>query len=179
MIVPVWATRPHRRERFDSDMVFFWLPGNPKSPRRGASPREVVPEGVTPFCHPSGGSVSELCRGGQGPSFSNADPAPTLSQLSPLFRGRRPAQLGCTMREETSQAGNRARKTCRSCRRGEHAGELGVGQPEVLRSWDRRALLVYLSLYHFTLNNLFVICETRTCSVHGETSPQTLFMINR
>ena len=48
-------------------------------------------ERVMTFCHPSGGSVSELCLGGQGPSFSNADLAPTLSQLSPLFRGRRPA----------------------------------------------------------------------------------------
>lgn len=43
------------------------------------------------------------------------------------------------MRRETSQAGNRARKTCRRFRRGEHAGELGAGPPEVLRAGDRHA----------------------------------------
>ncbi len=37
-----------------------------------------------------GGSVSELCLGGQGPSFSNVDLTPTLSQLPPLFREWRP-----------------------------------------------------------------------------------------
>jgi len=44
------------------------------------------------------------------------------------------------MRRDPSQAGNRARKTCRRSRRGEHAGELGVGSPKVLRVWDRHAL---------------------------------------
>jgi len=40
------------------------------------------------------------------------------------------------MRRDPSQAGNRARKTCHRCRRGEHAGELGSGLPEVLLAWD-------------------------------------------
>jgi len=44
------------------------------------------------------------------------------------------------MRRETSQAGNRTRKTCRRFRRGEHAGELGVRSPKVLQAWDRHAL---------------------------------------
>ena len=81
------------------------------------------------------------CPGGIGPILSNADPAPTLSERSPLLPGRRPGQLGRTMRGKTSQAGNRARKTRRRSRRGEHAGELGGGSPEASGVWDRHALL--------------------------------------
>ena len=43
------------------------------------------------------------------------------------------------MRRVQSQAGNRARKTCRRGRRGEHTSELGAGSPKVLLVWDRRA----------------------------------------
>ena len=109
------------------------------SPRRGASPRELVLGGVAPACHPSGGSVSGPRPGGLGPAPSNADLAPTLSERSPLSPGRRPGRLGRTMRGETSQAGNRARKTRRRSRRGEHAGELEGGPPEASGPWDRHA----------------------------------------
>ena len=43
------------------------------SPRRGASPRELVPEGVTPFCCPSGGVCLNCAWGAEGPAF----PMPT------------------------------------------------------------------------------------------------------
>jgi len=109
------------------------------SPRRGASPRELVLGGAAPACHPSGGSVSGPRPGGLGPAPSNADLAPTLSERSPLSPGRRPGRLGRTMRGETSQAGNRARKTRRRSRRGEHAGELEGGPPEASGPWDRHA----------------------------------------
>ena len=109
------------------------------SPRRGASPRELVLGGVAPACHPSGGSVSGPRPGGLGPAPSNADLAPTLSERSPLSPGRRPGRLGRTMRGETSQAGNRARKTRRRSRRGEHAGELEGGPPKASGPRDRHA----------------------------------------
>ena len=83
-----------------------------------------------------------MCTGFRGPVLSNADLAPTLSERSPLSPGRRPGRLGRTMRGETSQAGNRARKTRRRSRRGEHAGELEGGPPEVPGVWDRHALLL-------------------------------------
>ena len=66
-------------------------PGKHTSPRGGASPPELFPDGVAPVCHPSGGSMPELCEGLCGPCFSNADLVPTPSPRSPLFRGRRPA----------------------------------------------------------------------------------------
>ena len=101
--------------------------------------------------------------------LANADLAPTPSERSPLFHGRRPVQLGRTMRRETSQAGNRARKTCRRFRRGEHAGELEAGPPEVLRARDRHTLLNlrYTSLLRGASPRKFHwmphVCVIRSC----------------
>lgn len=137
MIVPARATCSPRRERFDSDMVTLWLSGS--SPRRGAQPSRARPGQGCACLLPKRGECAWTSQGVPRAQLANADLAPTPSKRSPLFHGRRPVQLGRIMRRETSQAGNRARKTCRRFRRGEHAGELGAGPPEVLLAGDRYA----------------------------------------